>query len=283
VKAAADIDAAQATLEERLGALETSQEDLLATNKFQELAKQQLEEDLDDIVSEKSSFDNDAFRASQPDVEAGDVNEVKLLDQMVAEDAPEFEKEMLRQARASFGENFPTNLENNFANIISKGSNQAYDAFAEATCSGLRLPKGAKARGGKRKGAFAGAICTDIEGIDPIVDVYAEEFTIERNMIFKGSHVFDELRSNLADIGYEAEVGELTEFVSGPEFAGEAGELISAVTEGALAAEDAVGALDIASIGLGGEAFVDGLALEVGGDALLGEIALDILEIAIFL
>ena len=244
--------------------------------KLQTIIEEELEEDLDDVANDAKPFETEAFKDNQAAIEGGEMPEVKLLDQMILEDANEYEAQLIKAIKDPFGSNYTESIENILKDVISEGQNEAYDALAKATCSVPVLAMGAK-----QKVAVGGGFCTEIEGIDPVVDLYAEEFTIEENMIFKGSHVFTEFRSDLAEIGYEAEIAELTEFVAGPEFAGEAGELIGAFTEGTLVAEEAVGALDIASIGLGGEAFVDGLALEVGGDALLGEIALDILEIAV--
>jgi hypothetical protein len=276
MEAEANIEAAQATLTKNLDALRDEKNILQLREKYQELADEDAMQSLDDIAYNRNPFDSDSFRANRGLVESGDVNEVKLMDQMIVEEFDEYKAQQIEVLKRVWGDAFTKSMEEDLGNIISEGSGKAYSSFVEATCSVPPLATGAKGRT-----LLGGGICTNIKEIDPIVDLYAEEFTIEENMIFKGSHVFDELRTNLADIGYEAEVGELVEFVAGPEFAGEAGELIGAFTEGTLAADEAVGALDIASIGLGGEAFVDGMALEVGGDALLGEIALDILEIAV--
>ncbi len=275
-EAKANIATGEETLEENLFKLRGEKQYLRLCEGYHKIAEEALEDSLDDIAYDKDPFDSNAFRANQAEVESGEVNEVDLLKQMIDEDSAQYKAEQIEAFKEAYGDVFTKSMEDDLGNIISKGSGNAYNSFVEATC-----PVPLLATGTKKRALLGSGICTDIEGIDPVVDLYAEEFTIEENMIFKGSHIFTKFRSDLAEIGYEAEVAELTEFVAGPEFAGEAGELIGAFTEGTLVAEEAVGALDIASIGLGGEAFVDGLALEVGGDALLGEIALDILEIAV--
>ena len=245
--------------------------------RLEKIIEEEFEEDLDEVANEENPYTTDAFKNSESALQEGDLDNVKLYDQIISEQAEEYETQLMKAVENSFGDGFTESMKKSVKDIISEGQNSAYDALVDATCT---LP--VLATGGKRKKETLGSgLCAELDGIDPIVDLYAEEFTIEENMIFKGSHVFQEFRSDLAEIGYESEIEELTDYVAGPEFAGEAGDLIGLAAEGSLVGEEAVGALDIASIGLGGEAFVDGLALEVGGDALLGEIALDILEIAL--
>jgi hypothetical protein len=281
-------ESAEASLENGLNLVRTEQERLLASQKLQNIVEEELEDSLDEIAAEQNPYESQAFLDNKAAIEANEMSEVELLDKMIGENNGKYAQSLIQSIRNELGNDFNLNTEQGLNQIIDNGSKNAYDLFAEATCSATALDgrarrgKNGRRGRGKRRGV-RNTICTEIDGIDPIVDVYAEEFTIEENMIFKGSHVFTELRTNLADIGYEAEVGELTDFVAGPEFAGEAGEFIGAFAEGTLVAEEAVGALDIASLGLGGGAFVDGLAVEVGGDFLLGEFALDLLELAIFI
>jgi len=250
-----------------------------ALNRLGVIVEDELEESLSEVADNAKPYETDAFNANRAAVEAGDVDEVKLLSNMIEEDNGKYIVELQNRLTARFGGDYTDAMRNSVTKALESGNDGALQAFVDATCNVplLALSSNRLAQVG------AGAVCTDLENIDPIVELYSEEFTIEENVIFKDSNVFKVFRDDLADVGYEAEVGELVEFVAGPEFAGEAGGLIGAFAEGSLVAEEAVGALDIASIGLGGEAFVDGLALEVGGDALLGEIALDLLEIAVFL
>jgi hypothetical protein len=243
------------------------------------IIEDELEESLNEVAANANPFESQAFEANRAAVEDGEVDEVKLLNNLIEEDNEVYTGELRNQLTARIQGEYTDAMRNAVDNAIESGNEGALKAFVEATCE---APLSAM-RPNRLASVGVGGACTDLENIDPIVELYSEEFTIEENVIFKDSNVFKVFRNDLADVGYEAEVGELVEYVAGPEFADEAGGLIGAFTEGSLVAEEAVGALDIASIGLGGEAFVDGLALEVGGEALLGEIALDLLEIAVFL
>jgi hypothetical protein len=291
----ANVQLEQATIQKNiikasndLKKLETSSTDLAADIKAkkirvetldqaEEIVNQDVQQVLDELVGERNIYDDPLFDGYRPEIESGEVNEVQLFQDMIKNDDLKYSEGVIERMKASLGEGFTDEMRQVTLEVVDLGGQNAFQALVNATCN-IALSSKLDA---KSVSKVASPTCTLPENIDPIVSLYSEEFTIEESNIFKGSHVFDIYRSDLADVGYEAQVGELVEYVAGPEFGNEAGGLIGAFTEGTLAAEDAVEALDIASIGLGGEAFAEGMALDVGGDALLGEIALDLIEIAI--
>jgi len=247
-----------AGLQEKLKDLESNKE---ALNQLSVTVKEELEESLSEVANSAKPFETDAFEAdlelflANMSQDFKGQNELKLFSDMVKEDTSTTFAYYQDDLKEQNGDNYTSTMEFVVAKALQTGSYAAYRAFVQGTP----------------------------EGIDQIVEVYSEEFTIEETEIFRassGKFVFQSLLDGLGDAGFESEVFELTEYVEGPIFAEDAGSLIGAFTNGSLGAEEAVSAWDIASIGLSGDAFVDSVAAELGGDTVLGEFAIDLIEIA---
>jgi len=243
-------------VEERLKVLKGNEEALDTLNLT---VNEDLEKPLNEVAGDLKPFDTEAFRdflAKNDAAEwANEGQSEKLFSDMVKENGQKQLGDYLNDVKANFGNKYTSAMADSVDKTLEAGNKAAYDAFVQGA------PK----------------------GYAQIVDVYSEEFMFEESQIFRassGKFVYKSLLDGLGDAGFDSEVFELTEYVEGPKFAEDAGSLIGAFTDGSLGAEEAVSAWDIASIGLGGDAFADSLAVEIGSDTLLGDFAIDLIEIA---
>ena len=123
------------------------------------------------------------------------------------------------------------------------------------------------------------------ESFDGVVKLASEEFTVDQNALFSGNNLLDQVKSSMYDAGYQNSVESFDVYVRGEQFQSEASAPIKAVLNGGLPSdEEALGAIDFVSVGVdGGLPITEGIASEIGGDDLLAEIGLDLIEIAALL
>ena len=250
----------RAALEQEVSDLDTLEQTLSAQQELLSQARQNLAATLDEQIASENLFDNPAIRQAEEQINAGDIDESALIQQMIENSNRAFVEDGINGVGRALGQELSSASRSGLESLIESVNANTLESYTILSCGS--------------------AICESIQEVDKITDLYSEEFIIDRSEIFEDSNVFSALRQDLADVGYEDEIGELVEYASSSEFAEESGPLIEALTEGTLAAEDALSVIDVASIGLGGDAVVGGLVAQSGGEFLLGEVAIDILEIA---
>ena len=107
--------------------------------------------------------------------------------------------------------------------------------------------------------------------------VYSEYFETEQSQIFKETNLIASFESDLAQTSSASRVQSFVSYAQSSEFKEATGELVASLQDGA-ASTEAIGSIDLISEGLGGQLAGDSLVSEAGGEYLIGEIAVDVLE-----
>lgn len=158
-------------------------------------------------------------------------------------------------------------------------SNQASQSFARIVSSDLSQALSSAAQASHTLVTPGATIDSGLEfnSPDSMARVYSEYFETEQSQIFKETNLIASFESDLAQTSSASRVQSFVSYAQSSEFKEATGELVASLQDGA-ASTEAIGSIDLISEGLGGQLAADSLVSEAGGEYLIGEIAVDVLE-----